>query len=181
MNLTDHLNACAELWAEASGKSVARLSTIVVNDGKFFARLGTGKLGIHTATLEKFADFFADAGAWDEGRIPAEVGEFIHRVAGITPDAALSPDGEAPDIGPEIGPDHDYDESEPRTGGQDPAGGDSSSGAGHVTPDGAPGELFAFSHDVLDAPALCPECDLRTDDVRVAQCVLQRCPRRIAA
>lgn len=180
MNLTDHLNACAELWAEASGKSVARLSTIVVNDGKFFARLGTGKLGIHTATLEKFADFFADAGAWDEGRIPAEVSEFIHRVAGITPDAALSPDGDGPDIGPENGTDRD-DEIEPRTGGQDPAGADSSSGAGHVTPNGAPGELFAFSQGGHDAPALCPECDLRTDDVRVAQCVSQRCPRRIAA
>ncbi|AKM09856.1 hypothetical protein [Croceicoccus naphthovorans] len=38
-----------------------------------------------------------------DGGIPAEVGEFIHRVSGISPDGDPSPDYALPDIGPDIG------------------------------------------------------------------------------
>lgn len=171
MNLTDHLNACAELWTKASGKSVSRLSTIVVNDGKFFPRLGQGRLGITTATLEKFAEFFADAGSWPEGRIPAEVGEFIHRVAGISPDTSASSDHANGEIG---------GESLRPTGWPEGPSATPHLEGGYPLGVGVPG-VTLIKIDGVSLPVICAECDMRIDDPRVLQCQHAVCPRRIAA
>lgn len=188
MYLTDHLYACAELWAETSGKSVARLSTIVVNDGKFFPRLGQGRLGVTTATLEKFAEFFADAGSWPEGGIPAEVGEFIHRVAGISPDTAVSSDHGAALIGAgpcEAGVRHvsgvvDYPTASLLEGGESCPTVPLFKGGVFPMGVGVPGVVLVKVGGV-SLPVICPECDLRIDDARVLQCRRAICPRRIAA
>ncbi len=84
--LLDRLRRCAQLWCDANDATPARLGREVINDGGFFARIDDGA-GATTATLERFARFFADVANWPEGVdavIPQEVLAFVH-VTGISP------------------------------------------------------------------------------------------------
>jgi hypothetical protein len=58
-----HLRDLASEWATANGRSLARLATLVANDGKLFDRLATGA-GCTIATYERFMRFFADPANW---------------------------------------------------------------------------------------------------------------------
>lgn len=79
----DRLSQCAQLWAEANGKSTTWLARAVVNDGGYFDRIAeTGSTT--TLTLERFARFLCDAANWPDGvGVPPEVLEFGH-VTGVS-------------------------------------------------------------------------------------------------
>lgn len=78
----DRLTQCAQLWAEANGKSTTWLARAVVNDGGYFDRIAeTGSTT--TLTLERFARFLCNVGNWPEGAVPAEVIAFGH-VTGVS-------------------------------------------------------------------------------------------------
>lgn len=53
------------------GKSLARVATIVVNNGTFFERLRAGK-AFYVHNLERFATWFRDPVNWPGGTIPKE-------------------------------------------------------------------------------------------------------------
>ncbi|MCT2398502.1 hypothetical protein [Novosphingobium mangrovi (ex Huang et al. 2023)] len=92
MTLIDRLLCCARLWTDANERSLARLATLVSNDGKFFTRLESGRGNATTATLEKFARFLGDGANWPDGAVPREVCEFVH-IVGISSEAcAVAPD-----------------------------------------------------------------------------------------
>lgn len=59
MTLRERLLKEAEAFCAAKGMSKARLSTIVVNDGKFFDRIEAGG-DCTTGTLERFQAHFAN-------------------------------------------------------------------------------------------------------------------------
>lgn len=206
MDLKSLLFVAAEMWCAANDAPMSRIGKLVMGGANFFERLSGPKVSCTTASLEKFADFFADAGSWPEGRIPAEVGEFIHRVAGISPEADASPDHENGDIG--VPPSSDVPapgvvgSSRPTASLLEDGGSDSLPSSiegerldGGTIPSAAPGELFTYTScgwpgmrdDTGDefaafpAPVICPDCDLRIDDARVLQCQHAICPRRVAA
>lgn len=58
MDLTAQLLTAAERFCRETNISMARLATIVVNDGKFFERVGAGG-GLTVKTYEKFMAHFA--------------------------------------------------------------------------------------------------------------------------
>lgn len=82
MRLVDHLQELARLWGEASGRSLSRLATRVVNDGDFFRRLDRGG-GFKDATFEKFLGFFRDGANWPDNVIPLAAVELLDRLENI--------------------------------------------------------------------------------------------------
>lgn len=62
MNLRDTLLAAAEAHCTAHGISLHKLATIVVNDGKFFARITdpVKPSGFTVRTYERFMTYFAE-------------------------------------------------------------------------------------------------------------------------
>lgn len=78
ISLDDRLLAVSHNWAEAHGATLARLGRRVLNDSSFFGRFDGPKASTTTATLAKFARFFADRGNWPDGRVPAEAIAFCH-------------------------------------------------------------------------------------------------------
>ena len=205
MDLKSLLFVAADMWCAANDAPMSRIGKLVMGGANFFDRLSGPKVSCTTATLEKFADFFADAGSWPEGRIPAEVGEFIHRVAGISPDTVASSDHENGEIG--VPPSAGFSAPGygsaccPTTSLLDDGGSDSlpvpsiegvrqdgetitGTGPGGYSyfpaGVGVPGVMLVKVGGVA-LPVICPECDLRIDDARVLQCQQAICPRRIAA
>ena len=83
--ILDRLIASAQKWAALNERTPGALASIVVNHGSFFDRVVSGKASTTTATLEKFARFFADAGNWRDGTVPEDVRLFVHMV-GVTPE-----------------------------------------------------------------------------------------------
>ncbi len=69
MQLTTYLQLLADQWTAATDRTLVALGTVVVNDGKFFARIVAGTEP-RTGTFEKFLGFFRDGGNWPDGRIP---------------------------------------------------------------------------------------------------------------
>lgn len=61
MTLREKLISDAEAFCETRKISLARLATIVVNDGKFFTRLAAGG-DCTTSVYERFQAHFADSG-----------------------------------------------------------------------------------------------------------------------
>lgn len=51
------------------GRSLARIATIVTNNGSFFVRVASGKT-FSVANLEKVAAWFRDPANWPNGSIP---------------------------------------------------------------------------------------------------------------
>jgi hypothetical protein len=58
LDLKADLIARADAYCEATGRSKARLATIVANDGKFFDRIASGG-GMTTRMYERFLAYFA--------------------------------------------------------------------------------------------------------------------------
>jgi hypothetical protein len=58
MDLRAQILVAADDWCRATGRSKARLATIVMNDGKFFLRIERGA-GFTIRTHERFMKFFA--------------------------------------------------------------------------------------------------------------------------
>jgi hypothetical protein len=69
MQLTTYLQLLADQWTFANDRTLVALGTVVVNDGKFFARIAAGTEP-RTGTFEKFLGFFRDGANWPDGRIP---------------------------------------------------------------------------------------------------------------
>lgn len=143
MTPIDRLNAVAAEWCAESGRSTARLATLVVNDGKFFERLGEVGKTTTTATLEKFARYFLDPVNWPGREIPAAANDFAHvmgvaHAAGVTAGpGAASPDNASHPIGAQT---------------PDPAGTgtacDPGSSVAAADRDGGAGEPFGLSSQV---------------------------------
>lgn len=104
LSLLDRLRCCAQLWCEANDATFARLGREVINDGGFFTRIEQPGAGATTATLERFARFFADAGNWppapgegEGGAVPEAVAAFVH-VTGVSPALAAAATGQIGDL-----------------------------------------------------------------------------------
>lgn len=101
MTLIERIERLAALWSEATGRSVATLSTQVVNDGKFFARLEqSGKCS--TASWERFLDYFRAPANWPEELIPEAARQLLSELEPIaTAPSAIEPFAESPIVPPE--------------------------------------------------------------------------------
>lgn len=75
MDLIEKLVGSAEHWARANERSLARLATIVVNDGKLFERIASGG-SCTVATYEKIMGHLRDPANWAEG-IPSEAAHLL--------------------------------------------------------------------------------------------------------
>jgi hypothetical protein len=71
MTLIERLFALAEHWARENKRSLSRLATIVVNDGKLFERLASGG-SCTVATYERFIVYLREPTNWTGG-LPTEV------------------------------------------------------------------------------------------------------------
>jgi hypothetical protein len=71
LTLIERLMRLGVLWAEANGRSPARLATIVANDGKLFDRLAGGAT-CTIATFERFIVFLRDPANWPAAGMPDE-------------------------------------------------------------------------------------------------------------
>ncbi|KQO52683.1 hypothetical protein [Sphingomonas sp. Leaf257] len=63
MDLIGTLVRSAEIWARENERSLARLATIVVNDGKLFDRIAAGG-SCTVATYERLMAHLRDAANW---------------------------------------------------------------------------------------------------------------------
>lgn len=75
MMLIDRLISAAQLWATENGRSLPRLATIVVNDGKLFERLSAGG-SCTVATYERLMAYLRDPQNWQRG-IPQGAGVLL--------------------------------------------------------------------------------------------------------
>jgi hypothetical protein len=62
--------------AEKGGRSLARVATIVANQGTFFTRLERGAT-CTARNIEKFATFFTNPANWPGGEVPVEASEAL--------------------------------------------------------------------------------------------------------
>lgn len=98
MRMKEQLLRMADLWSQADGRSIARLATIVVRDGKFFDRIGRVGKDLQTETFEKFLSFFRDGANWPDGRIPQAACDLLDNFANIATGSAASTDNDAANI-----------------------------------------------------------------------------------
>jgi hypothetical protein len=98
--LVERLKAAAQAWVDANDASLARLGRLVMNDNGFFSRIDSNPVTT-TATLERFARYLADAENWPEGKVPAEVGAFLH-VTGVTAIPEQTPTGQTSEMSGEF-------------------------------------------------------------------------------
>ncbi len=63
MTLIERLLALAEMWARENDRSLSRLATIVVNDGKLFDRIASGG-SCTVATYERLIAHLSDPSNW---------------------------------------------------------------------------------------------------------------------
>lgn len=95
--MIDQLLGLAEIWCRAADRSRARLSTVVINDGKFFDKIELRGAGCTVATFEKFLSFFRDGANWPEGRIPLAACDLLDNFSNIATEAENSP-GKSSDL-----------------------------------------------------------------------------------
>lgn len=100
MNLIEHLQAAADAWCSACERSLSRLATMVVNDGKFFDRISAPGGNVTTATLERFARYLHDPANWPDGLVPEEACQLAHRV-GVSGEAAAPSAGNSGEMSSE--------------------------------------------------------------------------------
>ena len=70
MTLKDQLLAVARAYTAATGRSLARVATIVRNDGKFFYRLAAGGdcgTGVYELCMAWFAAHWPVGAPWPDG------------------------------------------------------------------------------------------------------------------
>ncbi|WP_054731609.1 hypothetical protein [Sphingopyxis macrogoltabida] len=90
-NLRNALLSVADAYTDEinmhGGKSLARVSTIVLNQGRFFQRLRDGK----TCTLDSFEavlEWFSSPANWPGGTIPPAAADMLAHFATPVPAAA---------------------------------------------------------------------------------------------
>lgn len=76
MMLIERLVGAAEIWAAEHERSLSRLATIVVNDGKLFDRIAAGG-SCTVATYERLMAHLRTPSNWSKA-IPAEACELLH-------------------------------------------------------------------------------------------------------
>lgn len=76
MMLIPRLVAVAEIWASTHDRSLARLATIVVNDGKLFERISGGG-SCTVATYERLMAHLRDPSNW-AAPIPYAAARLLH-------------------------------------------------------------------------------------------------------
>lgn len=78
----------ADIWTESTGRSAARLSTLVSKDGKTLGRITAG--GSCTVTMfDRFVKFFAAAENWPDGEIPTSVEARLAQLRAVTTELDL--------------------------------------------------------------------------------------------
>lgn len=83
MQFIDQLVRLAEVWSATDGRSLARLSTIVADNGRFFGQLNRPGSTCTVATFEKFLSFFRDPANWPGGDIPGDAADLLGNFANI--------------------------------------------------------------------------------------------------
>ena len=92
--LIERLQNCAMLWTQAHSAVPGRIGRVVANDAGVLPRISQPGASVTTATLEKFAAYFADPANWPGGVVPQEAIELAH-VTGVTPAPVVSSPGKA--------------------------------------------------------------------------------------
>lgn len=87
--MIDQLMRLASIWAETNDRSLARLATLVANDGSLFTRLDAGGR-LTTETFEKFLLFFRDGANWPDERVPQEAADLLDNFENIAVETAAS-------------------------------------------------------------------------------------------
>lgn len=90
----DQLLKLADLWSAATGRSRARLSTIVADNGRFFGQIEKPGATCTVATFEKFLSYFRDGANWPDGLIPHDAAAVLSNFANIATAESLA-DSEA--------------------------------------------------------------------------------------
>lgn len=83
MEFIAQLVRLGEIWSETNGRSLARLSTIVANNGQLFTQISKPGATCTVATYAKFLSFFRDGANWPDGRIPHAATELLDNFANI--------------------------------------------------------------------------------------------------
>lgn len=90
MTLIERLQKLTETWCAATGKSAATLSSKVVNDGKFFARIDSSRT-CSVASWERFLAYFREPANWPDVFIPADAAALLAELDPIaTPGPAIA-------------------------------------------------------------------------------------------
>lgn len=87
--MLDQLVHLSTIWSKTNDRSLARLATIVANEGGLFNRLARGGR-LTTKTFEDFLRFFRDGGNWAGGVIPDAAVELLDNFENIATEAAAS-------------------------------------------------------------------------------------------
>ena len=82
MQLKTYLDLLAECWAQTTGRTLVALGGVVVNDGKFIARMRAGS-NPTTETFERFLAFFRDGSNWPDNVIPMAAADLLDRLENI--------------------------------------------------------------------------------------------------
>lgn len=98
MTLIEELVAAARIWAAESNRSLARLATVVVNDGKLFERITAGGTCTVT-TYERLLAHLRDTSNWPSA-IPCEA----LRLLGIYDGEGRRSPGSDQESSPEVEP-----------------------------------------------------------------------------
>lgn len=91
MRFIDQLIQLADIWCAANSRSRSRLSTIVVNSGRFFSLIERPGATCTIAIFEKFLCFFRDGANWPDGRIPEPACELLDNFSTIALPTPASP------------------------------------------------------------------------------------------
>lgn len=89
MRIADQLCDLADIWSASTGRSAARLATIVLNRGHFFDALRRGG-DCGTDTFTKFLHFFRDAANWPDGVVPPDAAALLDNFENIAVGGAQS-------------------------------------------------------------------------------------------
>lgn len=87
--MIDQLVQLSTIWSETNDRSLARLATIVANEGGLFNRLARGGR-LTTETFELFLSFFRDGDNWKGGHIPAAAVDLLDNFENIATEAGAS-------------------------------------------------------------------------------------------
>lgn len=81
----ERLLQAAELWSEATGRSLGALSSLVSNHGSTLDRLRDPANAVTDKVVEKFARYLIDPANWPEGVAVPEAVAAFGQVVGVCP------------------------------------------------------------------------------------------------
>jgi len=83
LQLNMYLLKIADIWTATNDRSLSRLSTIAVNDGKFFASLKRGS-SCTVTRFETVLSFFRNGENWKDNCIPDSAGLLLDELDNIS-------------------------------------------------------------------------------------------------